>query len=382
MTVRGSTQGLALTPARWGTWVAQRHEWNGYLWIRWSDAEAILLFVSGRPRIHLWDGAGWVEGEHALTTVAQRLERLPPPRWGQVAIPARWTAQLRDLSLLHPALPVEVISPEAWVTWAQRQGFTGVAVLVGDVAAAWIVQDGLVRAVRFHQGAVVNDGGAAPPQEGVLQIYRGRVALDLSPPLEPTPLGEFAPAVPKPGELPPAADVPAWAGAPPVSPVEVPPMEGAPLQTPAPAQAATLPVETPPVPEPSPPERPASEVVAAAAAVPAAKVSPPAPAESGETAVVPARSEVARRFRGDERFLLAPTVDLANPEALLDLLTDHGEDVLGWLPLLDGTRTLEEVAGAGLIPLSVVDAVVSWLADRRFVFRRYTARPRTAAPSS
>ena len=60
MAERGTTQGLALTPARWATWVAQRHEWNGYLWIRWSDAEAILLFVSGRPRIHLWGGAGWV----------------------------------------------------------------------------------------------------------------------------------------------------------------------------------------------------------------------------------------------------------------------------------------------------------------------------------
>src|SRR3972149_2596693 len=116
MAVRGTTQGLARPPARWATWVAQRHEWNGYLWIRWSDAEAILLFVSGRPRLHLWDGAAGVGG------------------------------------------------------------------LGGDVAAAGIVQDGLVRAVRFHQGAVVNDDGAAPPQEGVLQIYRGRVALGLSPP--------------------------------------------------------------------------------------------------------------------------------------------------------------------------------------------------------
>lgn len=332
MAVRGTTRGLALTPARWATWVAQRHEWNGYLWIRWSDAEAILLFVSGRPRIHLWDGAGWVEGEHALTTVAQRLERLPPPRWGQVAIPARWAAGLRDLSLLQPALPVEVVSPEAWVAWAQRQGFTGVAVLVGDVAAAWIVQDGLVRAVRFHQGAVANDEGASPPQEGVLQIYRGRVALDLSPPLELPPLRGVTP--------PPAVEVTPAPTTTPVQPVEVPPEEA-----------------------------------------PAAKVSPPAPAESGETAVVPARSEVARRFRGDERFLLAPTVDLTNPEDLLDLITDHGEDILGWLPLLDGTRSLEEVARAGLVPLGVVDAVVGWLADRRLVFRRYSGRPRTPAPS-
>src|SRR3990170_4164615 len=158
MAVRGTTQGLALTPARWATWVAQRHEWNGYLWIRWSDAEAVLLFVSGRPRIHLWDGAGWVEGEHALTTVVRRLERLPPPRWGQVAIPARWAAGLRDLSLVQPALPAEILSPEAWVAWAQRQGFTGVA---------------------------------------------------LSPPLEPPPLREFTPPpVTKPFEPPPAVEVP------------------------------------------------------------------------------------------------------------------------------------------------------------------------------
>src|SRR3972149_4094210 len=304
MAVRGTTQGLALTPARWATWVAQRHEWNGYLWIRWSDAEAILLFVSGRPRIHLWDGAGWVEGEHARTTVAQRLERLPPPRWGQVAIPARWAAGLRDLSLLQPALPAEVLSPEAWVAWAPRQGFTGVAVLVGEVAAAWIVQEGLVRTVRFHQGAIVNDDGAAPPQEGVLQIYRGRVALDLSPPLEPPPLRGFTP---------PRTTTP-------VQPVEVPPMEVSPVQTPpaeAAASSAGPPTEAPAVPETTPPKSPAPEVPAAAAPAPAAKVSPPAPAESGETAVVPARSEVARRFRGDERFLLAPTVDLTNPEGLL-----------------------------------------------------------------
>ena len=376
MAVRGTTQGLALTPARWATWVAQRHEWNGYLWIRWSDAEAVLLFVSGRPRIHLWDGAGWVEGEHALTTVARRLERLPPPRWGQVAIPARWAAGLRDLPLLQPALPAEVLSPEAWVAWAQRQGFTGVAVLVGDVAAAWIVQDGLVRAVRFHQGAVVNDDGAAPPQEGVLQIYRGRVALDLSPPLEPPPLRGFTP-------LPEVEVTPARTTTP-VQPVEVPPMEVSPVQTPpaeAAASSAGPPTEAPAVPETTPPQSPASEVPAAAAPAPAAKVSPPAPAESGETTVVPARSEVARRFRGDERFLLAPTVDLTNPEDLLDLITDHGEDILGWLPLLDGTRSLEEVARAGLVPLGAVDAVVGWLADRRLVFRRYSGRPRTPAPS-
>ncbi len=345
MAERGTTQGLALTPARWATWVAQRHEWNGYLWIRWSDAEAILLFVSGRPRIHLWGGAGWVEGEHALTTVAQRLERLPPPRWGQVAIPARWAAGLRDLSLVQPALPAEVLSPEAWVAWAQRQGFTGVAVLVGDVAAAWIVHDGLVRAVRFHQGAVVNDDGV-PPQEGVLQIYRGRVALDLSPPLEPLPLREFTPP----------------------PPVEVSPAQTLPVEMPA---AEVPPVETPP---------PAEVAASSAAPAPAAKVSPPAPAESGETTVVSARSEVARRFRGDERFLLAPTVDLANPEPLLDLMTQHGEDILGWLPLLDGSRTLEEVAREASIPLGVVDAVVCGLVDRRLVFR-YTARPRAGTPS-
>src|SRR3972149_3888 len=213
MAVRGTTQGLALTPARWATWVAQRHEWNGYLWIRWSDAEAILLFVSGRPRIHLWDGAGWVEGEHARTTVAQRLERLPPPRRGPV---------------------------------------------------------------RSHRAAGVHDGGAAPPQEGVLQIYRGRVALDLSPPSEPPPLRGFTP--------PPEVEVTPARTTPPARPVEVPPLEGSPVQMPpaeAAASSAGPPTEAPAVPETTPPQSPASEVPAAAAPAPAAHGPPPAPAAAG-----------------------------------------------------------------------------------------------------
>ncbi|MDR7470948.1 MAG: hypothetical protein QN201_12535, partial [Armatimonadota bacterium] len=205
MAVRGGTASLVLTPARWATWVAQRHQWNGYLWLRWPESEAVLLFVDGRPRIHLWDGKGWAEGEHALTSVARRLERMPPPRWGQVPLPARWAAALRDLALVHPALPAEVVSTEAWVRWAQQHGFNGVAVLIGDAAAAWIVQDGLVRAARFHQGAVLGTDGTFPLQEGLLQIYRGRVAVDLFPPPEPSPQREpaqqeLAPSQREPGQ--------------------------------------------------------------------------------------------------------------------------------------------------------------------------------------
>ncbi len=335
MAVRGTAAALVLTPARWATWVAQRHQWNGYLWLRWPDSEAILLFVDGRPRIHLWDGKGWAEGEHALTTVARRLERMPPPRWGQVPVPARWAAALRDLTLVHPALPAEVVSPEAWVQWAQQQRFNGVAVLIGDAAAAWIVQDGLVRAARFHQGAALGADGTLPPQEGLLQIYRGRVALDLFPPLEPLPLQEPA-AAPADARAAPAGE-------------EAPPIERA-----APAAAGPLPAES----------------------------SPPPPAESREPTVVPAGSEASRRFRGDERFLLAPTVDLANPEPLRDLITQFGQEIVGWLPLLDGSRTLEEVARAAAVPLGRVDGVVSGLAERRLVFRRYTPRPRAGSPTS
>lgn len=278
---------LILTPAHWGTWVAQRHEWCGYLWLRWADAEAILLFVYGRPRIHLWDGAGWVEGEQAIAAVAQRLERFPP-RWGQVSIPARWASAIRELTLVHPALPADVVPPEAWLAWARRQGFVGLAVLVGETAGAWVLRDGSVHAVRFSHGVAVPDGGEAPPKDGLLQIYRGRVVVELS---------------------------------------------------------------------------------------------PPAPAEQGETAVEVARSEVPRRFRGDERFLLAPTVDVANPAALEEILTTQGESVLRWLPLLDGSRMLEEVARDGSVSIGVVDTVVGMLVDRRLVFR-YRARGRTATPST
>lgn len=339
MAVRGSAAALVLTPARWATWVAQRHQWNGYLWLRWPESEAILLFVDGRPRIHLWDGKGWVEGEHALTAVARRLERMPPPRWGQVPLPARWAASLRDLTLVHPALPAEVVSAEAWVRWAQQQGFNGVAVLVGDAAAAWIVQDGLVRAARFHQGAALSADGTFP-QEGLLQIYRGRVALDLFPPLELPPQQE-----PSPPQQEPAGQEP-----------------------------------SPPVDAGAAPPAAADEV--AAVPPPADSPLPAAATASGEPTVVPAGSEAPRRFRGDERFLLAPTVDPARPEALRDLIAQFGQEIVGWLPLLDGSRTLEEVARAAAVPLDQVDGVVSGLVDRRLVFRRYTPRPRAGSAAS
>lgn len=310
---------LLLTPARWATWVAQRHEWNGYLWVRWPDAEAILLFVGGRPRIHLWDGRGWEGGDHALSAVAQRLERMPSPRWGQVALPAQWAAAIRELALQHPGLPTEVVSPEAWLAWASRTGFGGMAVLVGDLSGAWIVQEGVVRPVRFAQGAVVNGESIAPQAEGLLQIFRGRVSQELLPP---------APLLP-PEEV----------------RVEAP--------------------EAPPEP-PAPPAPPT--------------ISPPAPAESGETAVDQARSEASRRFRGDERFLLAPTVDMAG-DVVTALAAAHGHEIRGWLPLLDGGKTLAEVAQAAAVPLGHVEAVVGALVDRRMVFR-YTSRGRAPASSA
>jgi len=344
MAVSSAATPLVLTPARWATWVAQRHQWNGYLWLRWIDSEAILLFVDGRPRIHLWDGNGWVEGEHALTTVARRLERTPPPRWGQVPIPARWAAALRDLALVHPALPAEVVSAEAWVRWAQQRGFNGVAVLIGEAAAAWIVQDGLVRMGRFHQGAALGADGTFASQDGLLQIYRGRLALDLFPPLEVSPLHEPTPSAE-------VRAAPSAAGG--EVPAEPPHAAGV-------AESETSTEPSPPVTEPA----------------------SPAPAQYREPTVVPAGSEASRRFRGDERFLLAPTVDLASPEALRELITQFGREIVGWLPLLDGGRTLEEVAHAAGVPLRQVDGVVSGLMDRRLVFRRYTSRPRAGSRAS
>ncbi len=373
-------QGLALTSARWATWVGQRHEWNGYLWIRWSDAEAILLFIAGRPRIHLCDPQGWTDGEHALTAVAQRLERLPPPRWGQVTIPARWAAAMRDLTLVHPALPAEVVSPAAWVSWARAQRFSGLAALVGEEPAAWIFQDGAVRAVRFQQGAVVADNDGPPPAEGLLQVYRGRVGPDLAPAVESTPPVPFTASLP--GQV--AASLPGHIAASLLEGLPRPQPFVFPAAAPPPPAAAEGVVEAQPPAPAAFTEIPAAEPVMSAHAeappTPAAQISPSAPAEPGETTVVQARSETSRRFRGDERFLLAPTVDLANPEALADLLTVHGAEILRWLRLLDGSRTLEEVARAGAVAPGDVDAVVAILADRHLVFR-YTARPRAASPS-
>lgn len=357
---------LHLTPARWSTWVAQRHEWNGYLWVRWPDAEAILLFAAGRPRIHLWDGEGWEEGDHALSAVAQRLGRMPPPRWGQVALPARWAAALRDLTLAQPVLPSEVASPEAWVEWARRTHFGGMAVLVGDLSGAWVVQEGTVRPVRFTQGAAVNGESLPPRTEGLLQIYRGRISQELLP-AAPRPVEELERNGGR-GPAPEGRD--SSAGTPSSIPREAAGDGGS---------ASFSPAQTPTVAAPdAPQESQEPDVLEAPAALPT--ISPPAPAELGEKAVDQARSEAPRRFRGDERFLLAPTVDMAG-EPISALAAAHGEGIRRWLPLLDGGRTLAEVAQSAAVSFGHVDAVVAALVERRMVFR-YMSRGKAPAASS
>lgn len=359
---------LLLTPARWSTWVAQRHEWNGYLWVRWPEAEAILLFVAGRPRIHLWDGQGWEEGEHALAAVAQRLERINPPRWGQVALPARWAGAIRELALAQAVLPSEVVSPAAWVEWARRTNFGGMAVLVGDLSGAWIVQEGTVRSVRFTQGAAVNGESVPAQAEGLLQIYRGRVSQELLPPV---------PRLPE--ELPQKSDD---AERPSLSPTKIPAAADPGASTPARDREVEVPAAgaVPPEVQPTSIHLPAQD-----GSVPAGQdgspvqISPPAPAESGETAVDQARSEASRRFRGDERFLLAPTVDVAG-DAVAALATVYGQDTQRVLMLLDGTRTLAEVAQAVAVPLGRVEVLVGALLERRMLFR-YTSRGRAPASS-
>ncbi len=390
-----SASQMLLTPERWSTWVAQRHEWNGFLWIRWPDAEAILLFVAGRPRIHLWDGGGWAEGEHALTAVAQRLERMHPPRWGQVALPARWASAIRDLALAQPLLPSEVVSPAAWVEWAQRTHFGGMAVLVGDTSAAWIVHEGTVRSVRFTQGAAVNGEGVPAQAEGLLQIYRGRVSQEVLPPA-PRPIETLQRAE----GLPPAPEVQDTSAerqslSPPPIPVAAAPAATMPAQAPVAAEPAAAPAEVPAVEEPAAAAEAAPEgqqqppipvpVAPENGSTPTAQedvapqISPPAPAEHGESAVDQARSEASRRFRGDERFLLAPTVDAAG-DAVVALAAVHGPDTHRLLTFLDGTRTLAEVAQAGSAPLARVEGLVAALLERRMVFR-YTSRVRAPASS-
>jgi hypothetical protein len=93
-----------------------------------------------------------------------------------------------------------------------------------------------------------------------------------------------------------------------------------------------------------------------------------------------ARSEASRRFRGDERFLLAPTVDAAG-DAVVALAAVHGPETQRILLFLDGTRTLAEVAQAAAAPLDRVEALVATLLERRMVFR-YTSRSRAPASSS
>jgi hypothetical protein len=367
--------------------VGQRHEWNGYLWIRWPEAEAILLFVAGRPRIHLWEGEGWAEGEGALAAVAQRLERMSPPRWGQVALPARWASAIRELMLAQPALPSEIVSPAAWVEWARRTNFGGMAVLVGDLSGAWIVQGGTVRSVRFTQGTAVNGESVPTQAEGLLQIYRGRVSQELLPPA-PRPLEEPHRTE---GRAPAPERQDTFAGSPSLSPTQTPgaaeteaSMSAQQPTVESPAAAAPPAGEQAPIAVPAAQDGsgPAAEVGSAPVSqerVPV-QISPPAPAESGETAVDQARSEASRRFRGDERFLLAPTVDAAG-DVVVALAAVHGPETQRILLLLDGTRTLAEVAQAAAAPLGRVEALVATLLERRMVFR-YTSRSRAPTSSS
>jgi hypothetical protein len=87
--------------------------------------------------------------------------------------------------------------------------------------------------------------------------------------------------------------------------------------------------------------------------------------------------EGSRRFRGDERFLLAPAADGRREEMEETVAARFGRSVLEWLPLLDGTRTVDEVAGAAGAPREVVDRVVAFLLERRLIFRYLGRRSST-----
>lgn len=344
-----------LTPAQWAAWVGQRHEWSGLLWLRWPDAEAVLLFVQGQPSIRLWEREGWVDGGHALSAVAQRLGRVPP-RWGRIPLAPEWARQLRDLTVVHPALPVGVIRPDAWLAWASLERFEGLALLLDEEPRAWILHDGVVTALRFQDGLLVpaeTDGvEEAAAADGLFCVYAGRVTV-------PAPAGErngalgAAPTAPPPG------------GPRPGAPVSAPAARTEDAAGPAP-EGAEPPTAEPPTAEPPP--------SGSAPAAPAPSVAVPAglSAAAGEPP-----GEASRRFRGDERFLLAPAADGRRAEAEEAVAARFGPSVLEWLALLDGTRTVDEVAAAAGVAREVVDGVVAFLLERRLLFRYLGRRSST-----
>jgi hypothetical protein len=72
--------------------------------------------------------------------------------------------------------------------------------------------------------------------------------------------------------------------------------------------------------------------------------------------------------------MLVPSVDLERPNQLEPVMATHGRDILRWLAMLDGNRTLEDVVREGGISPTLVDAVVGRLIDDRLVFRYRTRR--------
>ncbi|MDR7489736.1 MAG: hypothetical protein QN167_13135 [Armatimonadota bacterium] len=340
-----------LTPAQWAAWVGQRHEWSGLLWLRWPDAEAVLLFVQGQPLIRLWEREGWADGGHALSAVAQRLGRVPP-RWGRIPLAPEWARQLRDLTVVHPAVPVGVIRPDAWLAWASLERFEGLALLLDEEPRAWIVHDGAVTALRFQDGLLVpaeTDGvEEAAAADGLFCVYAGRVTA-------------LAPAGERNGAL----------GAAPTAPPPAGPRTG------EPASGTTAQADDAAVLAPNGAETPAAEPPPPSVSAPPAQA-PPAAAPAGLSAAAgEPTGEGSRRFRGDERFLLAPAADGRCEETEEAVAARFGRSVLEWLPLLDGTRTVDEVAGAAGAPREVVDRVVAFLLERRLVFRYLGRRPST-----
>jgi hypothetical protein len=237
-----------------------------------------------------------------------------------LALPADVASQCAALEFVGAALHTDFVSLSRFVEHLQGEGVSAVLLVVGPHPAAVVIDRGAVTALDPARPDA-SEADVLKRASGWIVHLAGRLR-----------------------------NVPATAAGPPTA------RTGASAPTPEAAGDA-----------------PTAEAagVPGAAALPTASVDP----------VGTTTGTTFGRFPPDARFLMAPGARRALPaDVTARIAAVTGRDAETVLALLDGTRTLDEVAAAAGLAAAQVAEVVEVLVARRLAFR-YLTRPRSASRS-
>jgi hypothetical protein len=287
----------------------------------WSGGLAVVVEAAYRRRAALFGPDGWRVGDPADVLP----EGAPSGAEGaSLALPAWLIDQLPMLDLMFGGLHTDFVRLDRLLGRLQAQGADGAVLVLGERPAVVVVQGGVLRAIEpaLPEGAPVLP--ALGTARGWILVYGGKVGVPV------------AKTTPRPREV-------------------------------AEREAAAPSGETP--------APPAVGVTPRAAPAPATPAAPPAPPPPATPAAPPAAE--AERHTADERFVAAPAARSLPEGMAARIRAEAGDGAPAVLALLDGSRTLADVAGAAGITVDRAGAIVRVLVAHRLAFR-YISRVRPA----